>query len=113
MYFNREGQEIDRDEFTYLLGDSEYKIILQHKMDGYLISTVWLGVDFCSGSESPNIFETMIFGPDGSGGDYYCDRYPTEKAATEGHYEAMAWLANNILGPGSIKKITVIPHSDE
>lgn len=53
--------------------------------DGTEISTVWLGLDHSFlPSESPKIFETMVFS-DRKDLDGYMERYSTEQEAIDGH----------------------------
>lgn len=76
--------------------DTNTKHVKDETIEGYRISTVWLGLDhsFCGGS--PLLFETMIFkGNDFT--DLYCTRYTTWEEAEEGHKRAVQWLHETIL----------------
>jgi hypothetical protein len=98
-YYDRDGNPVDADEFGRLSGDRTYKVVEQTWVPGFLISTVWLGIDHNLGSTGiapPVIFETMIFHRDEDGetdfGDIYMNRYCTEQEAGDGHIEAIKWL---------------------
>lgn len=94
MYFNRQGDPIDIQEYARLFEDFAYKVVqktqVQSLTSGALeVSTMWLGADhsFRTGGP-PLIFETMVFGlPDGQ----HIDRYPTEMQARKGHNDAIEW----------------------
>ena len=64
MYYDKQGKQISINEWENLIIDPNYKIIKQNVVDGFLVSTVWLGIDhaFFPGTLKPIIFETMIFG---------------------------------------------------
>jgi hypothetical protein len=97
LWYDRRGQPITSWQANELLSDREYVVVARHERDGYLVSTVWLGLDHNYSGGQPLFFETMIFGPDGWNGDYQ-QRYPTEDAALAGHDRAIAYLRNEILG---------------
>jgi hypothetical protein len=112
MYYDRKGQPIDIMTWARSLEDHEGRIVAQHWVRGWMISTVWLGLDHSFGHcRAPLIFETMIFPPgDEAGGesiwfDEYQERYPTEEAAQAGHDRALAWIVEK-LGPDSVADIT-------
>lgn len=85
-YYDRQGNEIDAIEWGKLFGDLSYKTVARTERGDILISTVWLGLDHNWGDGPPLIFETMIFGgPE----DEWCQRYPTEAEALEGHETAV------------------------
>lgn len=54
------------------------------KVNGYRISTVWLGLDHSFMNGKPLIFETMVFKGD-SYAELDMERYSTEQEAKEGH----------------------------
>lgn len=60
-------------------------------INGYKVSTVWLGLDHSYFGDKPLLFETMIFHKD-TGTDIYCERYSTWPEAEEGHAEAIKWV---------------------
>ena len=70
---------------------SEKKIIQQNKVDEYVLSTVFLGVDHrWIGSPDPVLFETMLF--DGKGDPVFTNRYFTYDQARAFHNEYLALL---------------------
>lgn len=60
---------------------------------GYLVSTVWLGLDHQWEEGPPLIFETMVFDGGDMGKDVYTMRYATEDDAKQGHKLAMQMAA--------------------
>lgn len=102
-YYDRSGETVSSDEFDRLFRDPAYKVVERTEIPGFLISTVWLGIDHnLTGSAPPVIFETMIFYRDEEGetdyGDIYMQRYCTEQEARAGHIEAIKWLKLFIYG---------------
>lgn len=61
------------------------------ELNGYFISTVWLGNDHGYDPEKPLVFETMVF-KGGSSQDIYCERYSTWDEAVLGHHDAIEWV---------------------
>ena len=59
-------------------------------IDGYHISTVFLGMDHGFYPGQIHLFETMIFGQ--GNGDGYQDRCETWKEAEEMHEKAVQWV---------------------
>jgi hypothetical protein len=53
--------------------------------DGWLISTVCLGMDHSNGDGSPLWYETMLFLDDDGPRDGECERYGTREEAQKGH----------------------------
>lgn len=62
------------------------------RMEGKLISTVWLGINHAIIGEEPMIFETMVFVDDGHMQDIYCRRYSNWDDALKGHNKAVTWV---------------------
>ncbi len=63
------------------------------KVDGYEISTVFLGLDHGHGfTKNPLLFETMIFGE--GKGDQYQTRCSTWEQALQMHKTAIEWIKN-------------------
>jgi len=94
------------------MADRDYSVIAQHWVRGWMVSTVWLGLDHGFGfSKVPIIFETMIFAPGdvrlGADDDLdqYQERYATEEAAQAGHDRALAAVVEH-LGADSAADIT-------
>ena len=81
MYSDRKGRPIDLMDWAQRLEDREYSVVAQHWIRGWMVSTVWLGLDhnFAFGGP-PVIFETMVF-PPGDGGPYNV----TAQAVTPGY----------------------------
>jgi hypothetical protein len=77
--------------------DLEKKIVRRDKLpNGYLVSTVWLGLNHRFRAGPPLIFETMVFLDDGLGmADDYQERYTTEAEAVLGHQRAVEFYRNN------------------
>ena len=93
-YYNREGEVISADQWGELLGDMEYKRVLETQIGPYWVSTVWIGLDYNWGEGPPLIFETMVFATDSTdperdtlGPDMDCRRWSTEQEARRGHEE--------------------------
>jgi hypothetical protein len=98
-YYSRDGKPLSLEEFARLSEDWKYRTVARTESGGWLISTVWLGIDHNFGDGPPVIFETMIFNTrslESAWHDEYCARYGTEDAAQEGHLEAMRWLIDKL-----------------
>ena len=69
----------------------ENRIVEHTEFNGYLISTVFLGLNHQYGNGPPFVFETMIFDQDSDrpAMDHYMDRYTTWVQACEGHWNAV------------------------
>ena len=68
------------------------------EINGYVVSTVDLGLDHSFGIGAPLYYETMIFKKDGNNIDFhdlYCKRYSTEDEAREGHQKAIEYVKND------------------
>lgn len=103
MYYDRQGRLMNMTTWVATHSDPDYRIVAQHYVRGWMISTIWLGVDhrfIMSGA--PVIFETMIFPPgDEAGGrgamsEDYMERYSTEDAAQAGHDRALSWVREKL-----------------
>lgn len=72
------------------------RIVQQTNVDGWWVSTVFLGIDHQFGNGPPLLFETMIFNHDGKADtpwrEHYCERYTTYLQAHEGHWKAVGHL---------------------
>lgn len=91
VFYDRQGKAINLEQFGELHKDKKYKRVDLDFVNGYIVSTVWLGVDysFCYEHKTPIlIFETMIF-KDGTFSDLYLDRYSSEEEALKGHKKAV------------------------
>ena len=116
-YYDRKGRPMDLMEWARLSEDPDYRIVAQHWVRGWMVSTVWLGIDhgfatmFSGGPHIPVIFETMIFAPgdvrlaEDDELDQYQERYATEEAALAGHDRALAAMAEKLGGPDAAMEI--------
>lgn len=99
-FYDRQGVEISMERYAQLHIDFDYKVLKQDDVltpdgDMYWVSTVWLGMNHNYFDKGPPlIFETMVF-EDGMS-DVYCDRYPTERSAREGHALVVASLISGL-----------------
>lgn len=113
LYYDRHGQPMDLMGWASKHEDMDYKVVAQHWIRGWMVSTVWLGIDHnFTMSGPPLIFETMVFPPgdeSGDGGLYseeeYCERYPTEAAAQAGHDRALSWVVDKLGDPDAAMEI--------
>lgn len=108
-YYDRDGEPITMREWATIMENEAadgwlYRRVAHNFVGPYSVSTVWLGLDHSFLASRPLIFETMIFDstkpdlpafgePYPEGGtcwtEEYQERYTTEQAALEGHYEAV------------------------
>ncbi len=94
MYYGINGEPISVEQWGNAMQNMEDKIVARDVIDGFLVSTVWLGVNHNFDGGEPIIFETMIF-PEGNWSEVYMDRYSTREQALAGHEVAIAWLKEN------------------
>ena len=66
------------------------RVVAQEEVEGYFVSTVFLGIDHAWGDGERKLFETMVFTQAGKGDECYQDRYPTWERAELGHRDAVA-----------------------
>jgi hypothetical protein len=113
LYYDRKGQPIDLMTWARKHEDHDYRTVAQHWVRGWMVSTVWIGIDHSFspfGHGPPVIFETMIFPPgDEAGGEsvwgeQYMERYATEEAAHAGHDQALSWVREK-LGDDAVNDI--------
>jgi hypothetical protein len=89
--YDRQGVPIGLLTWCTLMEDAAYRIVARTDLgDGAFVSTIWLGLNHRHGEGAPLIFETMVFGMDGSTvvdrwADRICERYSTEAEALAGH----------------------------
>lgn len=98
-WYDRQGNPLkDLQGVEKLLTDEEYRIVKQEPVNGYFVSTVWLGLDHAHilnrGQVKPVIFETMIFiiqkdKNSSAKTTTYQERYCTEEEALLGHTRAL------------------------
>jgi hypothetical protein len=103
-YYDRQGRPLkDCMAWAKLSENRDYYVVAQHWVRGWMVATVWLGLDHnFLGSGAPVIFETMILPPGDEAGEHgiwdeqYMERYSTEAAAQAGHDRALSWLRGKI-----------------
>lgn len=90
-YFDMDGKPLTLDEWGSYLEDRNFnRHIGDEEINGYRISTVWMGLDHSFfGDSDPLIFETMIFARSDMVAneelDGYQERYSTKEQAIQGH----------------------------
>jgi hypothetical protein len=67
------------------------------RINGFHVSTVWLGLDHAWLGGPPLLFETMIFDNKEDRSDIYQDRYTTWDEAVEGHKRAIQWVLDGCI----------------
>ena len=104
-WFDRNGQPIDMLEWARKMEDRDYQVVAVHCVRGWMVSTVWIGIDhnlnpFSTGP--PVIFKTMVFPPadEADDEDDYQERHVTGEASLAGHDRALSWVLEK-LGAGS------------
>jgi len=94
MNYILRGKEIVKEDDILAWGrwfESADRTVKADEINGYRISTVFIGLDHrCFGEGPPIVFETMIFGL--LDDDEYQDRYCTWEDAEKGHARAIEWL---------------------
>ncbi len=70
----------------------EFKRVAFDEVDGFDISTVFLGIDHNHFGGRPILFETMVFNKQGD--DVFQDRYHTWDEAVKGHENTKEWVKN-------------------
>lgn len=96
-YYDRDGTPLTLEQWASGYGRTpDRRRVAEDTVDGYWVSTVWLGMNHRYGDGPPLIFETMVFAaPDGevtNWGDLYADRYSTEAEALAGHTSVVEQL---------------------
>lgn len=81
-------------EWAKQVEDSATRRVKQDEVDGFRVSTVFLGLDHSFMGSTPHWFETMIFGDNGTAFDDYQERYPTWEEAVIGHERAVNMVKN-------------------
>ena len=84
-YYDKEGKPLKMSEWVKLFENKDYKIVAQDTVNGYFISTVWLGLDHSFDGGKKLIFETMVFPSKENLSEEYCARYSTLGDAEVGH----------------------------
>lgn len=88
--YDRNGMPISIERWGELSRDFETNCqVARDPVGGYVVSTVWLGLDHGWYNDRPIIFETMVFHDLGDWVDFDCKRYCTEEEALAGHHEML------------------------
>jgi hypothetical protein len=102
MWFNRDGQPITATEAEPLLGNKEYARVALTRVTSvtdpavdFIVSTVWLGINYNFNDGPPILFETMVFGGNEDQQES-CYRWTTRQVARDGHAEIVATVAASI-----------------
>jgi hypothetical protein len=90
LYYGVNGEPITLEQWGEIMEDVEQKVVKQDRVNGLLVSTVWLGMNHNFGEGEPLIYETMVF-PEGSWEEMYMERYTTREQAIAGHEVALEW----------------------
>lgn len=107
FHYDRCGNPITMGRYLDLHEDYGYVVLHKTEVSGWVVSTVWLGIDYGVGLlwERPRIFETMMHTVDeflhenrvfgmyiGPEWDDFQQRYSTETEAHAGHWELVRVL---------------------
>lgn len=77
-------------EASQWLDDNDHRrIVKRDEIGDILVSTVFLGLDHAWDSDTPVLWETMIFGGEHN---QYQERYTSHKDALEGHEKALTLI---------------------
>lgn len=119
LYFNRQGEPIDLDAWSTLFNDWDYRQIADTQVEGFRVSTVWLGIDHGWREDMPPIiFETMVFGDEVEmeifgrtqtvhvSADEFSRRYSTEPEARLGHSEVCDEIRALFAGADAVEDVT-------
>jgi hypothetical protein len=85
VHFDRAGDPLTLGQWAYLFEcyQDYRRVAVTEDVNGFWVSTVWMGIDHSFGAGPPLIFETMRQLGRGSLRNEY--RWPTEEAALAGH----------------------------
>lgn len=76
--------------------DDERRKVARTDLDGFIVSTVHLGLDHRFGDGPPLIYETMVFdqreGSESPWTEIYGERYTYRADAVTGHARAVEWV---------------------
>lgn len=96
MWYDRQGNPIERDEALRLIGDPDARRVALDTVGNMHVSTVFLVLDHGFGQGPPVLFETIVFSgtdnPDDWGADLDMRRYCTEAEALAGHNETVTLI---------------------
>ena len=87
----RKPIEADLKTWSKWFESADARRVAETKIDGYNVSTVFLGLDYSFSGGQPLLFETMIF-PADSLSEVYCERCSTWEQAEVQHKIAVAWI---------------------
>lgn len=97
-YFDKTGKPITREKLLELFSDQEYRHVASKKIDGWFVSTVWLGIDDWGKHKKPLIFETMVFPPDSDFQDDWVERTHTLDDALAAHQRGIEYVERKLAG---------------
>lgn len=89
LYYDKNTKPIDFREWADLFEDKEYRIVRAEEIYGYLVSTVWFGLNSNFLLDFPLIFETMTFNLANRDDCEIINRYTTLEQAIVGHLETV------------------------
>ncbi|EJW13988.1 hypothetical protein M5X00_29690 [Paenibacillus alvei] len=90
LHFDRQGNPLEFEKWANLLEDDNYRVVEQTTLeDKTLVSTIWTGIDN-SINNSKQVFETVIFPPDGS--TEMVGRWSSEEEACVMHNQTLLKL---------------------
>lgn len=75
----------------------ETRFNLKTELNGYLVSTVDLGIDHNFLGDKPLYYETMIFNHNSDEEVGYQCRYSTEEEARQGHLDAIQYVKEKLI----------------
>jgi len=85
LYYDIDGNSVDMETWSDLF-ERKKRTLACDDINCYRVSTVFIGIDMGIGLGGlPLIFETMIFGPEGSKYDLWRELHPNKELALHGH----------------------------
>ncbi len=82
-YYDRKGNPISYEAYILSCRSPDSRRVDYTVGDGWIVSTIHLGLNHAYDDGSPLIFETIVF--DEGNNSEFCDRYYTEEEAKYGH----------------------------
>jgi hypothetical protein len=120
-WFDRQGRSITLEEWSRLKGDPSYNLVAFSRLHGYMVSTLWTGMEpalfvlLPRGTDRSHlVFDTEVIGPSGPvevetvGGEIH-RWWTTEDRARVGHEQSVAWLAGHLGVPPADADTTTDP----
>jgi hypothetical protein len=93
-------KSVDLDEWVKARDNEKLVRVGRDVVDGFVVSTVLLGLDYRYGAGPPLIYETMVFdqrqGSENPWLELYGERYTFRSEAEAGHQRAVEWTRNRI-----------------